>query len=125
MIIDNFSWRIAEMVDRLTRDRPDGMKLSVSEIITNAYQKQDNEVLLIKLIDRLHNMQTIGVKTPEKKEKICRETINEMLVVCFYLNKKCLAEKLHDLGLTLLNQFTQQEFSYLKNNNIYPQFLVA
>lgn len=125
MIIDNFSWRIAEMVDRLTRDRPDRTKLSVSEIITNAYQKQDKEVLLIKLIDRLHNMQTIGVKTPEKKEKICRETINEMLVVCFYLNNKYLAEKLHDLGLTLLNQFTQQEFSYLKNNNIYPQFLVA
>jgi (p)ppGpp synthase/HD superfamily hydrolase len=125
MILDNFGWRIAQMVDRLTRDRPDGMKLSVSEIITNAYQKQDKEVLLIKLFDRLHNMQTIGVKTQEKKEKICRETINEMLVVCFYLNNKYLAEKLHDFGLTLLNKFTKQEFSYLKNNNIYHQFLVA
>ena len=125
MIQSTFGSRIAEMVDILTRNRPDGSKLSVEQILNNAYQKQDNEVLLIKLIDRLHNMQTIGVKTPEKKEKICRETINEMLVVCFYLNNKYLAEKLHDLGLTLLNQFAQQEFSYLKNNNIYPQFLVA
>ena len=33
MIIDNFSWRIAEMVDRLTRDRPNGTKLSVEDIL--------------------------------------------------------------------------------------------
>jgi len=38
MIHDNFGWRITEMVDRLTRDRPDGSKLSVEEILNNAYQ---------------------------------------------------------------------------------------
>ena len=36
MILDNFSWRIAEMVDRLTRDRPDGTKLSIEQILNNA-----------------------------------------------------------------------------------------
>ena len=41
MILDSFGWRIAEMVDRLTRDRPDGSKLSVREILNNAYDKQD------------------------------------------------------------------------------------
>ena len=66
MIVDNFSWRIAEMVDRLTRDRPDGIKLSVATILNSSYQAKDKEVMLIKLFDRLHNIQTLGVKTPEK-----------------------------------------------------------
>ena len=55
MILDNFGWRITEMVDRLTRDRPDGTKLSVEEILNNAYYKKDNEVLLIKLISDNYN----------------------------------------------------------------------
>lgn len=69
MIHDAFGQRIAEMVDMLTRDRPDGTKLSIEEILKNAYQKRDKEVLLIKLIDRLHNMQTIGVKFVDKQIK--------------------------------------------------------
>jgi guanosine-3',5'-bis(diphosphate) 3'-pyrophosphohydrolase len=57
MIQAEFGTRIAETVDRLTRDRPDGSKLSVEEIVNNAYKHKDREVLLIKLIDRLHNIQ--------------------------------------------------------------------
>ena len=51
MIEGTFGQRIAEMVDMLTRDRPDGTKLTIEEVITNAYKKADKEVLLIKLID--------------------------------------------------------------------------
>src|SRR5574343_1631593 len=75
MITDNFSWRIAQMVDMLTRDRPDGTKLTIEEIITNAYKKADKEVLLIKLIDRLHNIQTIGSLSAKKIEKTITETL--------------------------------------------------
>ena len=70
MILDNFSWRITEMVDMLTRDRPDGTKLTIEEVINNAYKKADKEVLLIKLIDRLHNIQTIESMSTQKIEKI-------------------------------------------------------
>jgi len=74
MIIDNFSWRIAQMVDMLTRDRPDGTKLTIEEVITNAYKKDDKEVLLIKLIDRLHNMVTLDSIPDNKKRQIALET---------------------------------------------------
>jgi (p)ppGpp synthase/HD superfamily hydrolase len=74
IIFDSFSRRIAEMVDMLTRDRPDGTKLTIEEVITNAYQKQDNEVLLIKLIDRLHNMVTLDSISDNKKRQIALET---------------------------------------------------
>lgn len=81
MIVDAFSWRIGEMVDRLTRDRPDGTKLSVEEILDNAYEKGDKEVLLVKIIDRLHNMQTINGMIIEKQNKIAKETLMHFLLV--------------------------------------------
>jgi (p)ppGpp synthase/HD superfamily hydrolase len=85
MILDNFSWRIAEMVDRLTRNRPDGRKISVEEVLNNVYQKQDQDVLVIKLINRLHNMQTIWAKSPEKIEKTVNQTLSNFLSVTMHL----------------------------------------
>ena len=85
MIIDNFSWRIAQMVDMLTRDRPDGTKLTIEEVITNAYKKADKEVLLIKLIDRLHNIQTIGSLSTKKIEKTITETLANFIASSMYL----------------------------------------
>ena len=84
MILDNFSWRIAEMVDRLTRDRPDGSKLSVEEILNNAYEKDDKEVLLIKQFDRIHNINTLGVKSSKKIQATIKETLEVFLVFTMY-----------------------------------------
>jgi guanosine-3',5'-bis(diphosphate) 3'-pyrophosphohydrolase len=81
MILDNFSWRIAEMVDRLTRDRPDGSKLSVEEILNSAYQLKDKEVLLIKLFDRFHNIQTIQFKSLKSQKNTALETWEMFLVL--------------------------------------------
>jgi (p)ppGpp synthase/HD superfamily hydrolase len=85
MILDNFGRRIEEMVDMLTRVRPDGSKLSVETILNNAYEKDDKEVLLIKVVDRLHNMQTIGSKSHKKIQKITDETIEWFLLLSIYL----------------------------------------
>jgi (p)ppGpp synthase/HD superfamily hydrolase len=81
MILDNFSWRIAEMVDRLTRDRPDGSKISVEEILNSAYQLKDKEVLLIKLFDRFHNIQTIQFKSLKSQKNTALETWEMFLVL--------------------------------------------
>lgn len=86
MILDNFGWRITEMVDMLTRDRPDGSKLSVEEVLNNAYQKQDEEVLTIKLFDRLHNLTTLDAITAEKKQKIALETLSSFVLLSVSLN---------------------------------------
>lgn len=85
MIFDNFGQRIAQMVDRLTRDRPDGSKLSIEEVITNAYKKADKEVLLIKLIDRLHNMQTIQYKSIEKIHNTSEQTFSFFISLSMFL----------------------------------------
>ena len=80
MILETFGQRVAEMVNRLTRDRPDGTKLSVKEIIRMAYKNGDKEVLLIKIFDRLHNLQNIHFLTADKQIKVAKETINTVLL---------------------------------------------
>ena len=88
MIHNTFSQRIAEMVDRLTRDRLNSSKLSVQEVINNAYYQNDDEVLLIKLFDRLHNMQTIGIMSTEKTKKITDETLKKFITLSMFLGQK-------------------------------------
>ena len=88
MIHNAFGQRIAEMVYRLTRDRLNRSKLSVQEIINNAYYKKDNEVLLIKLFDRLHNMQTIGSMSTEKTKKITDETLKKFITLSIFLGER-------------------------------------
>jgi (p)ppGpp synthase/HD superfamily hydrolase len=97
MILDNFSWRIAQMVDMLTRDRPDGSKLTVEEILNNSYQKKDREVLLIKLFDRLHNIQTLSSHSLEKITKTAEETINFFIVTTMYTGYTNLGQTIYKL----------------------------
>jgi len=123
MILDNFSWRITEMVDRLTRDRPDGSKLSVAEIITNAYQKQDKEVLLIKLIDRLHNIQTINSMSIEKQQKNIDNTIQNFLGLSIYSGHYQIEKTLNQILIQSLtvqnNQLKLTEFFSFFNNGLF------
>ena len=90
MIQGTFGQRIAQMVDRLTRDRPDGSKLSVEHIINNAYHLKDKEVLIIKLFDRLHNIQTIESMSVEKTEKAISETLKKFITLSIYLGERVL-----------------------------------
>jgi (p)ppGpp synthase/HD superfamily hydrolase len=124
MIIDNFGWRIAEMVDRLTRDRPDGSKLTVEEILNNSYQEKDKEVLLIKLFDRLHNIQNLGAISPEKVKKVIKETLNFFIVTTMYMEYKTLEQTMYKLccdNLSIDYSFDNElEFSESKS---YLDFL--
>jgi (p)ppGpp synthase/HD superfamily hydrolase len=103
MILDNFSFRIAEMVDALTRDRPDGTKLSVEEILYNAYIKKDFEVILIKIIDRLHNIMTTSSLSQNKITKISIETITNFLPMIAYLEKQYIESIMTKICLEGLN----------------------
>ena len=128
MIQDTFGQRIAEMVDRLTRDRPDGSKLSVGEILNNSYQEKDREVLLIKLFDRLHNMQTLGVKSPEKIKKIADETLLIFIALAMYLEVVEIKQKLSELCIKeiftkqgLIPPVIQNTFSFVNSRLSFPQ----
>ena len=122
MIIDNFSWRIAQMVDMLTRDRPNGTTLTIEEIITNAYQKQDKEVLLIKLIDRLHNIQNIESINSKKQKELAEETLNDIIITTTIWQNLNLETELISRSFTILYGKETANQVINKRYNIFSVF---
>jgi (p)ppGpp synthase/HD superfamily hydrolase len=101
-----FNKNIARIVEGLTRIKAYG-KISSEELLRLAWQEKHVDIMLIKIIDRIHNIQTIGVKSPEKIQKIILETFKSFIIISIYLE----AEELEEILTNLCYQ-------YLKKNNI-------
>ncbi len=72
---------------------------------------QDVRVIIIKLADRLHNMQTLQYKSAEKQKKIARETIEVFAPLADRLNMGRVRVQLEELSFRYL---TPQEFEKTK-----------
>ena len=69
---------------------------------------KDIRVILIKLVDRLHNMRTLTYHTPEKQRKIASETLQVYAPIA------------HRLGLAeIKNELEDLSFLYLKPENYH------
>jgi (p)ppGpp synthase/HD superfamily hydrolase len=86
MIQTEFGLLVASQVVDLSRIKVLGKKISSAEMVESLWLQKKYDLLLVKLFDRLHNIQTIGVKSPEKIYKIVEETISAFLVLAVYLN---------------------------------------
>ena len=78
-----FNPRIAQIVDRLTRkiDPVTGKKMSAGECLIQSFLLKDDDVTLIKMIDRLHNISTINFMSKEKQKKIIDETLRDFYII--------------------------------------------
>jgi RelA/SpoT family (p)ppGpp synthetase len=80
-ISDRFGKVVADLVDGVTK-LAGGEFTSRDEAAAASFQKmmsamtQDYRVVLIKLADRLHNVKTLGVRNPEAKRRIAKETLD-------------------------------------------------
>lgn len=83
-ILQEFGEDIANQVMDLTRIKENGIKISSAEMVEMLYKEKKHDVLLIKLFDRLHNIQTLGVKSPEKIRKIVDETFKRFITLGIY-----------------------------------------
>ena len=78
-----FDSNIASKVDDLTRVKFD-RKISSAEMVKLLYISKKYDLLLIKMFDRVHNMQTINYKSLEKSKKTTEETLKSFLTLSAY-----------------------------------------
>ena len=94
VVAKEFGDKIANQVEDLTRIKAD-RKISSVEIIETLYRQKKNDLLLIKLFDRLHNMQTVEAKSAEKIWKTTAETLQIFLTLANYLKMPDIAQQLN------------------------------
>ena len=95
-ITEYFGEIVANQVEDLTRAKSYG-KISSADVLKKLWREGKHTLILIKLFDRLHNMQTIFAKPPEKQKKIVTETLQHFLVVGEALGLPSLVDSLYEI----------------------------
>ncbi|MDD5214987.1 MAG: bifunctional (p)ppGpp synthetase/guanosine-3',5'-bis(diphosphate) 3'-pyrophosphohydrolase [Methylococcales bacterium] len=102
-IATQFNDEVAELVDGVT-------KLSKIENQSHAQAQAENvrkmflamakdlRVIIVKLADRLHNMETLGVMQPPKKRRIAKETLDIYAPIANRLGMNSIRHKLERLS---------------------------
>jgi len=106
-IKDIFGQQVAELVDGVTKlDKIEFQ--SASQAQAENFRKmllamsQDVRVILVKLADRLHNMQTLEAMRPEKQRLIAKETLDIYAPIANRLGLNAIYQELEDLSFKYL-----------------------
>ena len=109
-IEENFGHEVAQLVDGVSkldqiqfRSRAEAQAESFRKMMLAMIE--DIRVILVKLSDRLHNMQTLGAMPIAKKKRIARETLDIYAPIANRLGINRLKIQLEDLGFMHLHPF--------------------
>ncbi len=117
-ITEIFGSEVAKHVEGLTRIKSYG-KISSGESLNLLIKEKRYNTALIKLFDRIHNVQTLGVKSPEKARKIIEETLINFLLVAANINYK-LEREFAELCLKVFNIELERQQAFSNNNSLLP-----
>jgi RelA/SpoT family (p)ppGpp synthetase len=107
---ETFGHEVAQLVDGVSK--LDQIRFrSRAEAQAESFRKmmmamiEDIRVILVKLADRLHNMETLGAMPSDKKKRIARETLDIYAPIANRLGINSLKIRLEDLGFMHLHPF--------------------
>ena len=115
-LVEQFGAPVAELVDGLTK--LDKLQFSTrEESQAESFRKmllamsRDVRVILIKLNDRLHNMQTMDAMAPNKRIRIARETLDIYAPIAHRLGLNQTYRELQELSFRFLKPWRAQALS--------------
>jgi (p)ppGpp synthase/HD superfamily hydrolase/drug/metabolite transporter (DMT)-like permease len=79
--------------------------------------KKDVRVMVIKLVDRLHNIQTIQHLTPERQKSMAKETLDVFVKIADRLSMQALRDELEGLCISLLHPVKHKKIVSLQEKN--------
>ncbi|NMM36014.1 MAG: bifunctional (p)ppGpp synthetase/guanosine-3',5'-bis(diphosphate) 3'-pyrophosphohydrolase [Glaciimonas sp.] len=102
-LIERFGAPVAALVDGLSKLDKIEFQSKVEAQAENFRKMllamaRDVRVILIKLADRLHNMSTLGVMAPNKKQRIARETMEVYVPIARRLGLNSIYRELQDMS---------------------------
>lgn len=121
---EEFGKEVAFLVDGVTKIKGDNHKTNeerkaqyIRKVTTSILS--DVRIIIIKLMDRVHNMQTMEYQSHEKQIKISKETLEIYVPIAYYLGIYKIRFLLEDLSFKYLNPEKYQEIM-----NLREQFVV-
>lgn len=101
---DYFNSDVAHLVDGVTKiskleysSKDDAEKANIRKLVSSI--TEDVRIIIIKLADRLHNMQTLEYKRKEKQVENAMETLKIFAPIAYYLGAYKIKMELEDLSL--------------------------
>ncbi|MDA1208982.1 MAG: HD domain-containing protein [bacterium] len=123
-IDDAFNGQVSALIDGVTkiyREDLEGRPTLDDQIETLRkifrLMKQDVRIMVIKLVDRLHNMQTVEFMKPERQKTFAQETMDVFVKIADRLAMNNLRDEMEALCLSVLEPGVFEELSELRIEN--------
>jgi GTP pyrophosphokinase len=122
-IKNEFNLEIANLVDGVTKfthmnfnSRDEFLATNIRRIIVSL--REDARIVIIKLVDRLHNMKTIEYKKEERRKEIALQTLEIYVPLAYYIGAYQIKSELENYCLMYLKPEIYGDLSK-KLNSLY------